>query len=67
MGSLEKMEPYRNAIGHCYRCKTMIEPLLSKQWFVRTAPLAEKAVKAVKEGRTRIMPVQLGNASITSG
>jgi valyl-tRNA synthetase len=55
-GRLEKVEPYRNAIGHCYRCKTVIEPLLSKQWFVRTAPLAEKAIQAVKEGRTRILP-----------
>ncbi len=55
-GLLEKIEPYRHAIGHCYRCKTMIEPLLSKQWFVRTAPLAEKAVNAVKSGKTRIVP-----------
>jgi len=55
-GLLEKVEPYRNAIGHCYRCKTIIEPLLSKQWFVKTGPLAEKAVRAVKEGRTRILP-----------
>ena len=55
-GLLEKIEPYRHAIGHCYRCKTMIEPLLSKQWFVRTAPLAEKAVNAVKSGETRIVP-----------
>lgn len=55
-GLLEKTEPYRNATGHCYRCKTMIEPLLSKQWFVKIAPLAEKAVEAVKSGRTRIIP-----------
>ncbi|UCG65694.1 MAG: valine--tRNA ligase [Deltaproteobacteria bacterium] len=55
-GLLEKTEPYRNAIGHCYRCKTMIEPLLSKQWFVKIGPLAEKAIAAVKEGRTRIVP-----------
>jgi valyl-tRNA synthetase len=55
-GLLEKLEPYRNATGHCYRCKTMIEPLLSKQWFVKIAPLAEKAVQAVKSGRTRIIP-----------
>ncbi|MDZ7699280.1 MAG: valine--tRNA ligase [Deltaproteobacteria bacterium] len=53
---LEKIEPYQNAIGHCYRCKTMIEPLLSKQWFVRTAPLAQKAGEAVKSGKTRIYP-----------
>ena len=55
-GLLEKIEPYRNAIGHCYRCKTMIEPLLSKQWFVKTGPLAEKAMAAVKEGKTKILP-----------
>jgi valyl-tRNA synthetase len=41
-GLLEKIEPYRHAVGHCYRCKNMIEPLLSKQWFVKVAPLAEK-------------------------
>jgi valyl-tRNA synthetase len=55
-GLLEKVEPYRNAVGHCYRCKTMIEPLLSKQWFVRVGPLAEKAFEAVRDGRTRIVP-----------
>jgi len=55
-GLLEKTEPYRHAVGHCYRCKTMIEPLLSKQWFVRAGPLAERAITAVKDGRTRIVP-----------
>jgi valyl-tRNA synthetase len=55
-GLLEKIEPYRHAVGHCYRCKSMIEPLLSKQWFVKVAPLAEKAIAAVKEGKTRIVP-----------
>lgn len=60
-GLLEKEEPYRNATGHCYRCKTMIEPLLSKQWFVKIAPLAEKAVEAVKSGRTRIIPATWEN------
>ena len=55
-GLLEKIEPYRNAIGHCYRCKTMIEPLLSKQWFVKTGPLAEKAMAVVKQGKTKIVP-----------
>jgi valyl-tRNA synthetase len=56
-GLLEKIEPYRNAVGHCYRCKKMIEPLLSKQWFVKVGPLAEKAILAVKEGRTKIVPL----------
>jgi len=55
-GLLEKIEPYQHAVGHCYRCKTMIEPLLSKQWFVKVGPLAEKALTAVKEGRTKIYP-----------
>ena len=53
---IEKIEPYRHAVGHCYRCKTMIEPLLSKQWFVKVGPMAEKAIAAVKDGRTRIVP-----------
>ncbi|MFP3928070.1 MAG: valine--tRNA ligase [Desulfobacteraceae bacterium] len=57
-GLLEKVEPYTHAVGHCYRCKTMIEPLLSKQWFVRVKPLADKSIRAVKEGRTRIVPPQ---------
>lgn len=55
-GLLDKIEPYQNAIGHCYRCKTMIEPLLSKQWFVKTGPLAREASKAVRDGKTRIFP-----------
>ena len=53
---LEKIEPYKNAVGHCYRCKTMIEPLLSKQWFVKTGPLAKRAILAVEQGQTRIVP-----------
>jgi len=55
-GLLKKIEPHTHAVGHCYRCKTVIEPNLSKQWFVRVKPLAEKAVKAVEDGKTRIVP-----------
>jgi valyl-tRNA synthetase len=55
-GLLEKIEPYQHNIGHCYRCNTIIEPNLSKQWFVKTKPLAEKAIHAVKKGDTRIVP-----------
>jgi len=55
-GLLVKIEPYKHSIGHCYRCRTVVEPNLSKQWFVSTKPLAEKAIAAVKEGRTRIIP-----------
>ena len=55
-GLLEKTESYQHAVGHCYRCKTMIEPLLSKQWFVKVGPLAEEASRAVREGKTTIYP-----------
>jgi valyl-tRNA synthetase len=55
-GTLVKTEEYHHSVGHCYRCRTMVEPFLSKQWFVRTTPLAEPAIKAVEQGRTRIIP-----------
>ncbi|MDO8520181.1 MAG: valine--tRNA ligase, partial [Deltaproteobacteria bacterium] len=53
---LEKVEPYSNKVGHCYRCKTIVEPFLSLQWFVKTKPLAEPAIEAVKTGKTRFIP-----------
>ena len=53
---LEKTEDYSHAVGHCYRCHTVIEPYLSKQWFVRMKELARPAIKAVKEGRTEFIP-----------
>ena len=55
-GFLEKIEPYNHSVGHCYRCKTVVEPNLSRQWFVSVKPLAEKAIAAVKNGDTRIIP-----------
>jgi valyl-tRNA synthetase len=55
---LLKEEAHAHAVGHCYRCRTVIEPLVSRQWFVRIQPLAEAARKAVEEGRTRIVPEQ---------
>ncbi|MFZ5585348.1 MAG: valine--tRNA ligase [Thermodesulfobacteriota bacterium] len=55
-GLLEKQEPLAHNVGHCYRCKTMVEPILSQQWFVKVGPLAAEALKAVQEGRTRIVP-----------
>lgn len=55
-GYLEKIEPYTVGLGKCYRCKDVVEPLISKQWFVRVGPLAEQALKAVQEGSTRIVP-----------
>ncbi len=53
---LLKIEPYDHSVGHCYRCHTIVEPNLSKQWFVNVRPLAEKATAAVKDGKTRIVP-----------
>jgi valyl-tRNA synthetase len=53
---LEKIEPYRHSVGHCYRCHTMVEPNLSMQWFVKVKPMAQKAIEAVKSGQTRIIP-----------
>ena len=53
---LVKTEPYRHFVGHCYRCKKIVEPNLSLQWFVKVQPLAEKAREAVVKGDTRIIP-----------
>jgi valyl-tRNA synthetase len=55
-GLLEKVEPYNHQVGHCQRCRTVIEPLVSKQWFVRVEPLAKPAIEAVKDGRITIIP-----------
>jgi valyl-tRNA synthetase len=55
-GILIKIEDYRHVVGHCYRCKTIVEPNLSLQWFVKTKPLAKAAIEAVRDGRTRIIP-----------
>ena len=56
LGLLEKITPLAHSVGHCYRCHTAIEPNLSKQWFVKAKPLADKAMAAVREGKTRIIP-----------
>ena len=55
-GFLEKIEQHKLSVGHCYRCKTVVEPYLSLQWFVKTRPLADRALAAVREGRTRCHP-----------
>ena len=58
LGFLVDKTAYRVPVGGCYRCKTTIEPYLSKQWFVKTRPLADEAIRAVQDGRTRIIPKQ---------
>ena len=55
-GFLAKVEDHTMALGKCYRCKTVVEPYLSPQWFVKIKPLAEPAIKAVEEGRVRLIP-----------
>jgi len=55
-GILLKVEDYHHMVGHCYRCKTIVEPNLSLQWFVKTKPLAQTAIEAVRDGSTRIIP-----------
>ena len=56
LGLIERIEPYRHAVGVCYRCKTVVEPLISKQWYVRIKPLAGPAIKAARSGRMKIQP-----------
>ncbi len=55
-GFLAKVEDHKMTLGKCYRCKTVVEPYLSPQWFVKIKPLAEPAIKAVEDGRIRLIP-----------
>ncbi|MCU0620817.1 MAG: valine--tRNA ligase [Gemmatimonadales bacterium] len=60
LGLLERVEEHLHAVGHCYRCHTVVEPRLSEQWFVRMAPLAAPALEAYREGRLRFIPERRG-------
>ncbi len=55
-GLLEAVEPYHHSVGHCQRCDEVVEPIVSLQWYMRMAPLAEPAREAVADGRIRIVP-----------
>ena len=65
-GLLEKVEPYRHSVGHCQRCKTVVEPLVSLQWFMKVGrhdeqdSIAGRAYRAVTEERIRIVPERFG-------
>ncbi len=61
LGLLEGVEAHRHAVGHCYRCETIIEPRLSEQWFVRMAPLAAPALQAYRTGALRFVPERRGD------
>ncbi len=56
LGLIDHREPYRHAVGLCYRCRTVVEPLVSKQWYVNVKPLAEVALAAAHDGRITIIP-----------
>ena len=56
LGLLEKIEDYTVSLGKCQRCKTVVEPLVSTQWFVKTKPLAERAIEVVENGRIVFIP-----------
>ncbi|MDD5476965.1 MAG: valine--tRNA ligase [Candidatus Omnitrophica bacterium] len=56
LGLLEKIAPHTLSAGHCYRCHTIVEPYLSKQWFVKMKPLARPAIEAVKKGKIKFYP-----------
>jgi valyl-tRNA synthetase len=55
-GLVVKVEDYSHSVGHCMRCRTVIEPLASKQWFINMEPLAKPAIEAVTGGRIKIIP-----------
>jgi len=56
LGLIEKIEDYEHSVGHCQRCDTVVEPLISRQWFVKMKPLAEPAIEAVDRGQTSFVP-----------
>ena len=55
-GALEKVEPYTHSVGHCHRCKTAIEPMITEQWFVAMSELVKPAIKCVEDGTLKIYP-----------
>ena len=55
-GALVRIEPHAHNVGHCYRCKSTVEPIVSKQWFVRMAPLAKPAIDAVTRNKIKFTP-----------
>jgi valyl-tRNA synthetase len=56
LGLARGAKPHPHAVGHCQRCETVVEPMLSKQWFVKMEPLARPAIEAVEQGKTKFVP-----------
>ncbi len=61
LGLLEKVESHHHAVGHCYRCDTVIEPRFSDQWFVKMQPLAAPALQAYRDGKVAFLPERQGD------
>jgi valyl-tRNA synthetase len=61
VNAIEKVEEHPHSVGHCSRCRTIVEPMLSLQWFVNVEPLVGPAIDAVKDGRTRFVPKRWEN------
>mgnify|MGYP002544105636 CR=1 FL=1 len=64
-GYLKRVEPLAHEVGTCYRCHTTIEPMVSKQWFVKMAPLAKPAVECVRSGEVRFVPERFAKNYMT--
>ncbi|MDR3271283.1 MAG: valine--tRNA ligase, partial [Peptococcaceae bacterium] len=64
-GLLLKTEAHRHAVGECYRCHTVIEPMISRQWFVKMQPLADPAMQVVREGRVEFVPERFAKIYLT--
>ncbi len=62
LGLIEKEQRYTHSVGHCYRCKTVIEPLLTIQWYLNVKGMAKEAIRAVRDGRIRIIPEGWANS-----
>ena len=63
-GLLEKREPYRHSVGHCERCGTRIEPLITLQWWVEMGPMARAAADAIRSGRVTFTPPQQNEVAL---
>jgi valyl-tRNA synthetase len=63
-GLLEKQEPYRHAVGHCDRCGTRIEPLITLQWWCEMGPMAKAAADAIRAGRVTFVPKQQNDVAL---
>src|SRR5699024_9883100 len=56
LGLLDKVEAHKHNVGHCYRCSSTVEPIISRQWFVKMEPLAAPAIDVVKSGEIEFIP-----------